>query len=167
TKSEIGLDPDRFTFLYIFDANSSIERKNPDGVIAAFAQAFSADDKVQLLLKVSNAHRRDHRQKLRQLASLAARSGLDIRFLPVNYSYRQLLRLLSAADCYVSLHRAEGFGYTCAEAMAYAKTVIATNYSATVEFMDTERAFLVVSRECSVPVADCPFRRCGPWLDSR
>ena len=165
TKTEMGLDPDRFTFLYIFDANSSIERKNPDGVIAAFAQAFSADDKVQLLLKVSNAHRRDHRQKLRQLASLAARSGLDIRFLPVNYPYHQLLRLLSAADCYVSLHRAEGFGYTCAEAMAYAKPVIATNYSATTEFMDTESAFLVDYRECEVTVADGPFQRGSVWAD--
>ncbi len=164
-KEEVRLDPDRFTFLYIFDANSSIERKNPSAVISAFARAFSADEKVQLLLKVSNAYRLDHLEKLRQLTSLAAHSGLEIRFLLETLPYNQLLRLLSAADCYVSLHRAEGFGYTCAEAMAYAKPVIATNYSATTEFMDNESAYLVDYRECEVTVADGPFQRGSVWAE--
>jgi glycosyltransferase involved in cell wall biosynthesis len=165
TKSEVGLDPDRFTFLYIFDANSSIERKNPDAVIAAFAQAFSASEKVQLLLKVSNPEALEHREKLRRLGRLAARSGLDIQFLSGNLPYHQLLRLLSAVDSYVSLHRSEGFGYTCAEAMAFAKPVIATNYSATTEFMDSQSAFLVDYCECEVKVADGPFQRGSVWAD--
>ena len=37
----------------------------------------------------------------------------------------------AASDCYVSLHRAEGFGLTLAEAMALGKPVIATGYLAT------------------------------------
>lgn len=165
TKQDMGLDPDRFTFLYCFDANSSIERKNPEAAIEAFAQAFSANEKVQLLLKVSNSHRMDHRQKLRRLVNLAARSSLDIRFLFVDLPYADVLRMISAVDCYVSLHRAEGFGYTCAEAMAYAKPVIATNYSATTEFMDRESAFLVDYQECKVTVADGPFQRGSVWAE--
>lgn len=165
TKLEVGVDPHRFVFLYVFDANSSIVRKNPEAAIAAFAQAFSASDKVQLLIKVSNANRLEHRQKLRRLVDLAARSGLDIRFLPIDLPYNQLLKLLSAVDCYVSLHRSEGFGYTCAEAMAYAKPVIATNYSATTEFMDSESAFLVDCHEVEVTVADGPFQGGSVWAE--
>jgi glycosyltransferase involved in cell wall biosynthesis len=39
------------------------------------------------------------------------------------------LRMIAEADCYVSLHRAEGFGYTMAEAMFYGVPVIASGYS--------------------------------------
>ena len=38
--------------------------------------------------------------------------------------------LMAACDCYVSLHRAEGYGLTMAEAMAAGRPVIGTGYSA-------------------------------------
>ena len=44
--------------------------------------------------------------------------------------------LMEACDCYVSLHRSEGFGLTLAEAMAIGKPVIATRYSANPDFMN-------------------------------
>lgn len=37
--------------------------------------------------------------------------------------------MIAEADCYVSLHRAEGFGYTMAEAIFYGVPVIASGYS--------------------------------------
>jgi glycosyltransferase involved in cell wall biosynthesis len=165
TKQDVELNPDQFTFLYIFDASSSIERKNPEAAIRAFSQAFGHGEKVQLLLKVTNAHRLDCRQRLRRLAGLAAHSGMDIRFLMSNLPRPRLLKMISAVDCYVSLHRAEGFGYTCAEAMAYAKPVIATNYSGTTEFMDAKSAFLVDYKECEITAADGPFQRGSIWAE--
>src|SRR5207248_10322223 len=59
------------------------------------------------------------------------------------------------ADCYVSLHRSEGFGLTIAEAMALGKPTIGTAYSGNLEFMTAENSYL------------CPTRRCvvGPELD--
>ena len=50
---------------------------------------------------------------------------------------------MAACDCYVSLHRAEGFGLTMAEAMAIGKPVIATGYSGNVDFMSGENSYLV------------------------
>jgi glycosyltransferase involved in cell wall biosynthesis len=60
--------------------------------------------------------------------------------------------LTALADCYVSLHRSEGFGLTIAEAMALGKPVVATGYSGNLEFMTAENSYL------------CPFVRCpvGP-----
>ena len=50
---------------------------------------------------------------------------------------------MAAADCYVSLHRSEGFGLTLAEAMALGKPVIATGYSGNLDFMTPETSYLV------------------------
>ncbi|HEV7517937.1 MAG TPA: glycosyltransferase family 4 protein, partial [Thermoanaerobaculia bacterium] len=163
-KGEVGLDPARFTFLYIFDANSSIERKNPEAVIRAFAAAFSPGEPVQLVLRVANAWRPDHRERLRRLLRTAPR-GLDLALVLEEMPHRDLLRLLSAADCYVSLHRAEGFGYTCAEAMAYGKPVIATGYSGNLQFMHRENSYLVDYEEREVGTADGPFQRGSVWAE--
>jgi glycosyltransferase involved in cell wall biosynthesis len=76
-----------------------------------------------------------------------------------------LYGLISASDCYVSLHRAEGFGYTCAEAMAYGKPVIATGYSGNLQFMNEANSYLVRYREIEVEVPEGPFQRGSVWAD--
>jgi glycosyltransferase involved in cell wall biosynthesis len=51
--------------------------------------------------------------------------------------------LLNQIDCYVSLHRSEGFGLGLAEAMLLGKPVIATGFSGNLEFMKPTNSFLV------------------------
>src|SRR5690606_22096021 len=48
-----------------------------------------------------------------------------------------------ACDCFVSLHRAEGFGLGIAEAMALGKPVIATAYSSNTDFMTEANSYSV------------------------
>jgi glycosyltransferase involved in cell wall biosynthesis len=160
-----GLGNGRVAFLHTFDANSSIERKNPEAVVSAFMRAFRRGDPVRLLLRVSNAHRREHRQRLGRLMAAASASGLDIRFVCEPLERREVLALAQAADCYVSLHRAEGFGLTCAEAMALGTPAIATRYSGNLEFMDDENSLLAAAEEVEVRRADGPFRRGSLWAD--
>lgn len=162
--SEAGLDGGKFSFLYIFDANSSIERKNPEAAIRAFSQAFRPDDPVRLVLRISNGRSLDHRDRLKRMLG-TARRGLDITLVLDDMSHPDLLRLLSAADCYVSLHRAEGFGYTCAEGMAYGKPVIATGYSGNLQFMNESNSYLVRYEEREVERADGPFQRGSIWAE--
>ena len=71
--------------------------------------------------------------------------------------------MIAAADCYVSLHRAEGFGYTMAEAMSYGVPVIASGYSGNLEYMTAENSLLVPCREAFVQSADGPFQRGSVW----
>ena len=51
--------------------------------------------------------------------------------------------LLARADCYVSLHRSEGFGLTLAESMALGTPVIATGYSGNTDFTTPHNSYLV------------------------
>ena len=48
-----------------------------------------------------------------------------------------------SVDVYVSLHRSEGFGLGMAEAMRLAKPVIATAYSANVDFCTSQNSLQV------------------------
>ena len=73
--------------------------------------------------------------------------------------------LINACDCYVSLHRSEGFGLTMAEAMLMRKPVIATAYSGNLDFMTAENSLLVDYRR--VPItADLPhYPKGAEWAE--
>jgi glycosyltransferase involved in cell wall biosynthesis len=64
----------------------------------------------------------------------------------------EVLGLINACDAYVSLHRAEGFGRTLAEAMLLGKPVVATNYSGNVDFMHAMLAYPVSHTESLVDI---------------
>ncbi len=52
----------------------------------------------------------------------------DITLIDAYVSAAEKNAMIDACDCYVSLHRSEGFGLTVAEAMLLGKPVIATRY---------------------------------------
>jgi len=54
-REKLQIGDDEFVFLYVFDASSLVERKNPHCLVDAFEAAFSDHDRVRLVLKVSNA----------------------------------------------------------------------------------------------------------------
>ena len=148
-RHEFGLPDGRFLFLFTFDYNSFVKRKNPEAVIAAFQAAFPRGrDDVGLVVKSVNGVRRPER-----VAAMMARIGDDARivhldrFLTRDESYG----LIAAADAYVSLHRAEGLGLGLAEAMALGKPAMATAYSGNLEFMSESNSLLVDYR--LVPIA--------------
>jgi hypothetical protein len=131
---------DRFTFLFVFDLASSLERKNPLGLIDAFRSAFGPQDGARLLLKTGNGDR--HPEQLERLR-IAALGRADIEIVDALLTTTQRDELIAGCDCYASLHRAEGFGLTMAEAMAAARPTIATGFSGNMDFMDEETAYLV------------------------
>jgi len=160
------LGGDRLKFLFVFDAGSSMERKNPEAVIDAFVRAFKGtrhQRRVMLTLKVGGMSRPDHSARVARLKWKAALSGLDIRFDSRQLHRIDMLRMIASADCYVSLHRSEGFGYTMAEAMFYSVPVVASGYSGNLDYMTPENSFLVPCREVYVKNADGPFQRGSIW----
>lgn len=139
TRRSLALPEGHFLFLFMFDFFSEFERKNPLAVVAAFRQAFTASDPVHLVIKYINGH--EDRASERRLR--AAMRGVAGTLLPSSMTRHEVDSLLAAGDAYVSLHRAEGFGFTLAEAMALGKPVIATNYSGNTDFMNEGNSFPV------------------------
>lgn len=164
SRSSFGLDDDAFVFLCSFDFNSSIHRKNPWAVLAAFRAAFDgAPDNVQLVMKCSNGFR--HPQRLRELMQQAAG---DPRILVRDQVLddAQLHALQETADAYVSLHRAEGLGLGLAESMARGKPVIATAWSGNLDFMNEGNSCLVPFRTVPIRPGEYPFADGGTWAEA-
>lgn len=131
---------DGFLFLFIFDYFSTLQRKNPLGLIEAFSRAFTPGEGPQLLIKTLNGPRAP---ELEEAVRFAAAGHDDIHVIDASLSGPEKNALIAGCDCYVSLHRSEGFGLTMAEAMALGKPVIATGYSGNVDFMHPDNSFLV------------------------
>jgi glycosyltransferase involved in cell wall biosynthesis len=152
--------PEGFLFLFVFDYLSTVQRKNPVGLIEAFKRAFAPGEGPQLLIKTING-------PLRPLSEeevlWEAHGREDVHVIDRSLSGDELDGLMAGCDCYVSLHRAEGFGLTLAEAMAIGKPTIATGYSGNVDFMNEQNSYLVdyeiarVGPECEIYPPD------GEW----
>lgn len=138
-RAYFGLPEGKFTFLFVFHMMSIMERKNPLGLIKAYRKAFGDDPQVSLVLKTSFGEK--HPKLMAEMRDAAAGEGITI--IDAIYTQEETLSLMQAADCYVSLHRSEGYGLTMAEAMLLGKPVIATGYSGNVDFMDADNSLLV------------------------
>ena len=154
--------PDRFTFLFSFDLLSVLERKNPLGLIQAFSSAFSDGEGPVLVIKTINGDKRSlEMEKLRY----AARARSDIILMDGYLSQAENNTLTALADCYVSLHRSEGFGLSLAEAMALRKPVIATAYSGNLDFMTADNSYLCPARRCQVGPDREPYPAESYWSE--
>lgn len=160
SRAELGL-LEGFLFLFIFDMNSRMVRKNPLGLIAAFRKAFARNDDVQLIVKVSRSEKYPkHAEQLRRAAS-----DNGVTLLEGIWTRSNLLALMECCDCYVSLHRSEGLGLSLAEAMLLAKPVIATGYSGNLDFMNANTARLVRYEEVAILEDEPPYPKGFIWAE--
>ena len=160
-RADFGLPEDRFVFLFVFDYLSFVERKNPHGLLRAFQRAFQPADPVLLVIKTINSeYDPAAAARLRDEAA-----GWPVRFLDDYLTKDGVHRLMAVADCYVSLHRSEGFGLTLAEAMFLGKPVIATAYSGNTDFMNLNNSFPVRWRPVAIEEDHGPYRKGWTWAD--
>ncbi len=140
-RASFGFGDDELVFLFVYDALSSHGRKNPEKVVEAFLKAFGPDfDDVRLVVKVSNLNKFPaSKAKLEELAATTP----VITLIDEYFARDRVLDLMAAADVYVSLHAAEGFGLTLLEAMALGTPVIATAYSGSMDFTTEANSWLV------------------------
>jgi len=150
-----------FLFLFIFDFYSLFERKNPLGVIQAFKNAFNKNENVELVIKCSNAEidAENFKELEKQIADWS------IKIINKYLSREELNSLINITNCYVSLHRSEGFGLTIAEAMALGKPVIATNYSGNADFMNKQICFPVDYTLKKLEKDFGPYKKGNVWAD--
>ena len=161
-RSRFGLAENAYTFLFAFDFHSSFKRKNPLALVEAFKMAFSNSDDAVLVVKCTNsASYPQYRQALDKAAS-----GASVRIIDAILGKDELNSLVAACDCYVSLHRAEGFGLPIAEAMYLGKPAIATGYSGNMDFMTPDNSFAVRYELVDIsPTEYPPYNKGYVWAE--
>jgi len=163
TRAFFGLTEGAFLFLTVVDTFSFLERKNPLATLHAFRQAFpDRSANVGLVVKAMNvgAGNAVWRRLLEECAGDARVVVLD-RVI----DFDAMADLYRCTDCYVSLHRSEGFGMCAAEAMCAGKPVVVTNYSGNVDFTLPDNACLVDYRLIPVGAGQYPFADGQVWAE--
>lgn len=140
-----GVADEDFIFLTAGDAFSGVHRKNPLGAVAAFRAAFPDDADVRLVIKTHSRERvgSASEQAVWQAVVEAAEQDPRIALMDSLLDDDAMAALIEGADCLVSLHRAEGFGYHMLEAMQLGTPVVATAYSGNTDFCTPQTAFMV------------------------
>jgi glycosyltransferase involved in cell wall biosynthesis len=161
TRAQFGI-PDAFTFFFMFDFLSTSARKNPVGLVEAFTAAFRPGEGPVLVLKSING---DRFPLERERLQLTIDRRPDVFVLDRYLSPATCAALVAMADCYVSLHRSEGFGLTIAEAMALGVPVVATACGGNLDFMDEETTYLVPWKSALVGEGAAPYDPGDSWAD--
>ena len=160
--SWLGIPDGSRYFFYAFDYFSRVERKNPEGLLRAFSEAFAPGEGPLLVLKTINAAARPaESERLRLLAA----GRPDVIVIDQYVSAAEMTALMAHCTAYVSLHRAEGLGLTIAEAMAWGRPVVVSAYSGNLAFCNSENSFLVSGTMTPIPAGNAPYPTGTPWFD--
>ena len=163
-----GLPEDSYLFLFYFDFSSYIDRKNPLAVIKAFERviaelpAAQAHLVIKLNRSIDSPHVEEHRLRFNaEVKSSECRGRIIVvdRLLTDN----EVKNLVRCCDCFVSLHRSEGYGRGPAEAMFLGKPVIATGYSGNLDFMTESNSCLVRYTLVNVVDGQYPYAKGQVW----
>jgi glycosyltransferase involved in cell wall biosynthesis len=161
-RERFALPAGTFLFLTLFDLNSYSARKNPRAAIDAFRRSGLAGQGAALVIKVQNITGNE--------ADFAALEA-SVRDLPgtvlltATLPRADIYALEAACDCFVSLHRSEGFGLAVAESMLLGKPVISTDWSATAEFVTPENGLPVRAQLVTLEQNHGPYARGSTWAD--
>lgn len=150
-------------FLYCFDANSILERKNPGALLDAFQMAFPrqpATPEVRLTLKITYP---DKTNPEVQRVYEAAADDDRIHIVDHLLSDQELHQLIASAAAYVSPHRSEGLGLTVVEAMGAGVPVISTTFSGLGSLIRDDTALPVRYDRVELPDDYFPYPRGFVW----
>lgn len=137
---------DDFVFYSIFEWQ---DRKNPGGTIEAFLRAFTEPTAAVAVLKTNPGAALEATAALQRVRAATGSRGRVVLCCEA-WTEAQVDALHARGDCYVSLHKGEGWGYPLFEAAARGKLVVATNYSGPCDYLDAKRHWLV--KYSSAPV---------------
>jgi ADP-heptose:LPS heptosyltransferase/2-polyprenyl-3-methyl-5-hydroxy-6-metoxy-1,4-benzoquinol methylase len=138
--------PGDYVFYAIFEWQ---DRKSPEQTMEAYFRTFSQQEETVLVLKTNPGAATVADQAL---AEIRRRTGSRARAVvrAEAWTEAQIAALHERGDCYVSLHRGEGWGYPLFQAATRGKPVIATSYSGPLEYISADAHSLVRYKLTSV-----------------
>jgi glycosyltransferase involved in cell wall biosynthesis len=169
-RQHFGLPEGSYLFLFSFDFRSYLDRKNPDALLNVFEMVRKAlpGADIRIVIKVhgtdvSAKTKSDYKNFVENIRQSGFRN--QIILIDQVYNDNEIKNLIRCCDCFVSLHRSEGFGLGMAEAMYLGKPVIATGYSGNLDFMTKDNSCLVDYELIPVKKGQYPFAEGQVWAD--
>ncbi|NQW94781.1 MAG: glycosyltransferase [Polaromonas sp.] len=156
-RKELKVPAKAFVCLYMFDLHSTVARKNPTAVLRVYLRFAEDHPTAYLFLKVS----RWQNLGLNALAWIPKHPR--IKFIKDTLSPGELTDLYSCANCYLSLHRSEGFGRTLVEALQNGLHVVSTDFSGPHDYLTPDNALLVDWQRQEVGPNDYPYLSEPSW----
>lgn len=160
-RSDYGLPDDRFLFITLFDFNSTIERKNPMATVEAYRRLESLRADVGLVIKINHVN-----EEVLKRLEVFTRGLKHVYVVAKTLSDVETHSLIHLCDALISLHRAEGFGLTMAEAMYLGIPAIATNWSANTEFMKEDNSCLIDYEMIDIEQNHTFYESGNKWADA-
>lgn len=162
-RAQFGLDSSKFYFLIAYDYSSYVQRKNPEGMIKAFLEVKKEFD-CGLIIKTMNANTYPelHEKVTRNLTGVP-----DVHVFKDSLPRPTLHQLYSSADCYLSLHRSEGFGRNIGEMMLLGVPCVITNFSGNLDFCNSKNSFLVDYDQIRLKQDDYIYAKDQYWADPK
>lgn len=160
-----GIPEADYAFLFFYDLRSYTSRKNPQGVIQAFRQLLANRpySKAHLVIKVNGVD--TNPAAFNELQEQMGDLHSNVTLMHREMSSDEVKNLVRSCDCFISLHRSEGFGFGIAEAMALGKPAIATAYSGNMDFMTQDVALCVDYKLIPVESGEYPHHEDQVWAD--
>lgn len=163
-RASLGLRDGIFYFLFTFDYFSFPARKNPIGVLRAFQAAFpKGDERVGLIIKSTGSQ--SQFPEVRSIIASAARRDPRIVVMEKTMTQPEVMALIAGCDCYVSLHRSEGFGLGMVEAMLNGTPVIGTDFSGSTDFLSAETGYPVTYELRPVRRGEYVYAEAQRWAE--
>lgn len=161
-REHFGFPKNSYVFLFSFDFYSTMMRKNPIALVKSFKNAFKNDERVLLIIKTSNGKhfKEDLAVLLKEIDECQ-----NIKLIDSYLKREKLNSLINVSDCYISLHRSEGFGLGIAEAMYLGKPVITTAYSGNMDFTNINNSFLVKYKLTELEKDYGLYKKGNVWAD--
>ncbi|WCP67279.1 glycosyltransferase [Vibrio tubiashii] len=165
-RDKYKIHDDAFVCFIMFDGNSWLTRKNPVAAVKAYINAFVSDDlesKTKLVIKTMNLNH-DDVNWLEVIKLISGRN--DVIIIDEVMSRQETVNLINACDCYISLHRSEGFGRIIAEAMLLGKSVVVSDFSGSQDFCNENNSYLVEGKLVGLKRGDYIFDEGQFWFDA-
>lgn len=165
-RRDFGIPEGAFVFLFFFDLTSFIERKNPFAALEAYRKVIAARGSQDLCFVVKLNSSRAKPEDRSRFIDFLQPFGAQVVLIDRTMDDDEVKALHLSADVFVSLHRAEGYGFGLAEAMFLQRPVIGTAWSGNMDFMNRENSILINYSLVDVPLDSYPQAEGQQWADA-